>query len=74
MLEIPEGLIRQLADICFSQNHGFARIISKDFQLFIIGNRNYSPDQISILCIHALSQEIIEGGFTNSNEEAAKVN
>ena len=68
-MTVPTKLLEQLKFYCEAESLGFAEISGPDFTLFMIGNKELSPDQVSVLAAYTLLRGVVFGNMNERNEE-----
>jgi len=69
---LPDDIIQRIVLFCESENLGLAQIGSnkEKIHILMIGSKDYSPDQVAILCASMLLEGVITGGFIDINNDA----
>ena len=71
MISVPQEIVERIKFFCESEGLGMAEVTGPEFVIFMIGNNNLSPDQVSLLAAYSLLKGIIFGNLTKENELAS---
>lgn len=82
MFVLPEDIMQRLIMHCQKNDIGLAQIGTERVTIIIMGRRDLSPDQASIMACHLLLSGVLSGGFAEDNrkriedeeQSSAKVN
>jgi hypothetical protein len=71
-MTIPREILAQLEFLCESHNHGMLVVQGEEFSAIVMGDRKWSPDQISIVVSFNLLRGVISSELNAMNDETNK--
>ena len=69
-MEIPSELFKQIEFLCSSNSYGLLTMKGHKFNALIMGHKDFSPEQISLIIAHALLEGLLDGRINESNENS----
>lgn len=73
-MKIPDDILQRLVMYCQEQEIGIAQIGHEEAGvcMIIMGRKDMSPNEVSIVCAHMLLTGVLSGGFQDDNIERAE--
>lgn len=73
-MKIPDDILQRLVMYCQEQEIGIAQIEHEEAGvcMIIMGRKDMSPNEVSIVCAHMLLTGVLSGGFQDDNIKRAK--
>ena len=69
-MEIPSELFKQIEFLCSSNSYGLLTMKGHKFNALIMGHKDFSPEQISLIIAHSLLDGILNGKINERNENS----